>query len=54
MRNKLFKPIPAPRYYFSEIVKIKNNEEEAIITDIMWHYDKHEHFYFISVKNKKV
>ena len=53
VRHKLFKLVPAPQYYFGEIVKIKKNEEEAIITDIMWHYGKQEHYYLISIRDKK-
>lgn len=28
-------------------------KQEAIITDIMWHYDKQEHYYLISTRAKK-
>lgn len=52
-RDTLFKPVPAPKYNFGKVVKIKEKEEEAVITDIMWHYSKHQHYYFVSVKNKK-
>ena len=53
VKDKLFKTVPVPKYKFGENVKIKKNGEEAIITDIMWHYDKREHYYFVSVKKKK-
>lgn len=53
VKDKLFKPVPAPKYDFGQLVKIKKNKEDAIITDIMWHYVKHKHYYFVSVKNKK-
>ena len=53
VRDKLFKLVPAPKYNFGELVKIKKNEEEAIITDIMWHYGKQEHYYLISIRGKK-
>ncbi len=53
VKDKLFKPVPTPKYSFGEIVKIKENDEEAIITDIMWHYSKQEHYYLISIGNKK-
>ena len=44
--------MPAPTYNFGEIVKIKGKEEEAVIADIMWHYGKQQHYYFVSVRNK--
>lgn len=53
VKDKLFKPVPAPLYNFGEIVKIKKKEEEAVIADIMWHYGKQQHYYFVSVRNKK-
>lgn len=34
-------------------LEIKKNGEEAVITDIMWHYDKRIHYYFIAVEGKK-
>lgn len=51
--SKLFNPVPTPKYNFGEIVKLKKNGEEATITDIMWHYDKREHYYVIAIKNKR-
>ena len=54
VKDNLFTPVPAPKYDFGKIVKIKKNKENAIITDIMWHYVKHQHYYFVSVKNKKI
>ena len=53
VKDKLFKTVPTPKYNFGEIVKIKENDEEAIITDIMWHYSKQEHYYLISIRGKK-
>lgn len=53
VKDKLFKLVPTPKYNFGEIVKIKESGEEAIITDIMWHYGKQEHYYFISIRGKK-
>lgn len=35
VKDKLFKLVPTPKYNFGDIVKIKENDEEAIITDIM-------------------
>ena len=53
VRKKLLRFVPTPKYGFEEIVKTKKNLEDAVITDIMWHYDKQEHYYFISVNNRK-
>lgn len=53
VRKKLLKFVPAPKYSFGEVVKIKKNFEDAVITDIMWHYDKQEHYYFVSIDNRK-
>ena len=53
VKDKLFKPVPKPTYIFGDIVKIKESGVSAVITDIMWHYDKQEHYYFVSVRNKK-
>ena len=52
VKDKLFKRVPTPKYIFGEIVRLKN-DEEAIITDIMWHYGKQEHYYLISIRGKK-
>lgn len=51
VRDKLFKPVPAPKYNFGKAVRIK--EKDVVITDIMWNYSKRQHYYFVSVKNKK-
>ena len=53
VKEKLFKLVPAPKYNFGEIVKLKESNEEAIITDIMWHYGKQEHYFLISIGDKK-
>lgn len=53
VKSKLFKPVPAPKYHFGEMVKIRKSGETAVITDIMWHYGRKKHYYFLSVGNKK-
>ncbi|MBQ3546797.1 MAG: hypothetical protein IJA34_17705 [Lachnospiraceae bacterium] len=53
VKDKLFKRVPTPKYIFGEIVRLRKNDEEAIITDIMWHYGKQEHYYLISIRGKK-
>jgi len=45
--------VSTPKYNFGEIVKMRENGEEAIITDIMWHYGNQEHYYLISIGGKK-
>lgn len=53
VKEKLFRSVPAPKYDFGQIVKIKNSNEEVKIADIMWHFSKHEHYYFVIADNKK-
>ncbi len=53
VKKKLFKPVPSPKYVFGEKVKIKENGQEAVITDIMWHYDKKKHYYFVTINDKR-
>ena len=53
VKDKLFRPVPAPTYSFGDIVNIKESGVTAVIADIMWHYDKQEHYYFVSVRNTK-
>lgn len=53
VREKLFKPVPIPKFDFGQKVKIKDKNEIAIITDIMWHFGNTEHFYFVTVNGKK-
>lgn len=54
VKDKLFEIVPAPKYNFGEIVKIKESGEEAIIRDIIWHYKRQEpYYYLISIKGKK-
>ena len=52
VKDKLFKPVPSPKYNFEESVKIKENGERVIITDIMWHYGKRKHYYLVSIGGK--
>lgn len=53
VKDKLFRPVPTPKFHFGEKVIINGKDKQAIITDIMWHTDKHEHYYFISIGGKK-
>lgn len=51
VKDKLFKPIPSPKYTFGQHIII--NGEDARITDIMWHSSNKEHYYLVSIANKK-
>lgn len=53
VKAKLFKPVPSPKFDFGQKVIINGKDEEAIITDIMWHLSNQEHYYFISIGKKK-
>jgi len=51
--NDLFKQVSAPKFNIGQNVIIKEKGAEAIIIDIMWHYDKQDHFYFVALNGKK-
>jgi len=53
VKADLFKTIPAPYFNFGQKVKLKNSDDEAVITDIMWHSTNQEHYYFLIVNSKK-
>lgn len=53
VNEKLFRPVPAPKFEFGQIVRVRNSGEEAKIADIMWHFSNQEHYYFLFVRNKK-
>lgn len=53
VKAKGFKPVPNPKFDFGQNVIMNGKDEEAIITDIMWHVSNHEHYYFISIGKKK-
>ena len=38
---------------FGQKVKLKNSDDETVITDIMWHSTNQEHYYFLIVNSKK-
>jgi len=52
VKDKLFKLVPAPKFSFGQTVKIKTKDEEAIITDIMWHSSNQQHYYLLSIEKK--
>lgn len=47
VKAALFCPLPAPKFYFGQKVYILKHDEEAVITDILWHYDRQQHYYFV-------
>jgi hypothetical protein len=53
VKDKLFKPVPAPKFTFGQVVKTKDKNEEVSITDIMWHSSNSENYYLVSIGNKK-
>ncbi len=53
VKGQLFKALPAPKFTFGQKVKILKSGEEVNVTDIMWHYDKKEHYYLVSAGNRK-
>ena len=54
VRDSLFKSVPAPKFYFGQKLELEGkSDSEIIVTDIMWHYRKKEHYYLISVNGKK-
>ncbi|WP_140402139.1 hypothetical protein [Flavonifractor sp. An306] len=53
VKNKLFAPVPSPKFNFGEKVILKGKNIEAIITDIMWHINNREHYYYVTIGKKK-
>jgi len=53
VKSVLFRPVPAPKFYFGQKVCILKHHEEVVITDIMWHYDRQQHYYFVASRKKK-
>lgn len=53
VKNKLFTPVLSPKFNFGEKVILKYKNIEAIITDIMWHMNNNEHYYYVTIGKKK-
>jgi hypothetical protein len=53
VRKDLFKAISSPNFYIGQGVLVNNKGMKATISDIMWHYDDREHYYFITINRKK-
>ena len=53
VKGDLFKVVPSPKFHIGQSVVIKNKEKVVVISDIMWHLDQQEHYYFVTVDGKK-
>lgn len=53
VKAELFRTIPTPRFEFGQSVIIKKSGQKAVVSDIMWHYDRQQHYYFLIVENKR-
>ena len=54
VKNDVFRSVPAPKYHIGDRVELlQNSVSNLVISDIMWHYEKKEHYYHISVNGKK-
>lgn len=53
VKDSLFSFVPVPKFDFGQEVSIVKNKEKVIIIDIMWHYKRQEHYYFVSSQNRK-
>lgn len=53
VRDVLFKIVPTPEFTYGQTVKIRDTNEEVMITDIMWHFSKQEHYYFVNNQSNK-
>jgi len=54
VKPELYKQVPTPKFKYGDKVKmIENPEIEAIIDNILWHYDRNEPMYFIVVNGKR-
>jgi hypothetical protein len=51
---EFYKPLPSPKYVSGDKVKLMNKPDDiAVIQYHMWHYDRNEPMYFISLNDKK-
>ena len=46
--------MPQPKFYVGQKVELKvKPDSETVVSDVMWHYDKKEHYYLITLNDKK-
>lgn len=55
IKSKLFYEIKAPKFQIGEkvVVESQGEKKNAIILADEWHFNRKEHFYFVSVNGKK-
>lgn len=53
VKPELFRPVPKPKFEFGQKVTWAGAEKAAVVTDILWHLSKQEHYYFLSIGGKK-
>ena len=54
VKSELFKEVPTPEFTFGQKVRLKDDlGQDAVITDIMWHYKQKEHYFLVKADGKK-
>ena len=54
VKNDLFNEVPTPGFTFGQTVRLTETPgQDAIITDIMWHYVNKEPYFLVKVNGKK-
>lgn len=53
VKGEMFIILPKPRYVWGDTVVLKNRQCIAIVAEIMWHVDKKEYYYFVTVNGRK-
>jgi hypothetical protein len=54
VKNDLFNEVPTPGFTFGQTVRLTETPgQDAIITDIMWHYVNKEPYFLVKVDGKK-
>ena len=54
VKNDLFRNVPVPMFRIGQKVQfVEKSDSEVMISDIMWHYDRKEHYYIVAVAGKK-
>ena len=54
VKKDRFTEIPPPKFGFGQRVLVNDNSnQEAVISDIMWHYNNKEPYYFVIVNGKQ-
>jgi len=54
VKDNLFREVKPPKFFIGQKVGLLNKEDQnGIITDMFWHYNNEEYFYFLEVNGKK-